>query len=170
MEDIRTLAQPAQVGKFYSVPHIKIKAGHKYYSLAYYGLWMPILGDIHEDPEISNDLGAHVHPDWRFVPHRVICRLGERVKPNIVITSTDIEIKSPVMKRRKMLREFTFPDILCKVLEPIYVGKNSGCAKCPHRGISLGSQAPDGDGCVICPGHGLKVVLKTGEVVKRGRN
>ncbi|RYG96455.1 MAG: hypothetical protein EON58_12050, partial [Alphaproteobacteria bacterium] len=37
---------------------------------------------------------------------------------------------------------------------------------CPHKGISLAS-VPVIDGCIDCPGHGLRFDAKTGEIVSR---
>ncbi len=169
MEDIRELTEPAQIGGFYWVPCIKAK---KYSDktlrilLAYQGMWMPVVGGFHEDPEISPKLGLHIHPDWRFVPDRVLERF---VYPHegVIMHSRDMEDMTLVLKRRKMQRTFIFPSNLCQVLEPVYVGKESGCAVCPHRGVSLAGLNPDAEGNVICPGHGLKVRQATGLVVRR---
>ncbi len=173
LQDIRELTKTAEVGRFYLVPCIKVKEYPQYhpgYSLTYRGLWMPVVGNIHEDPELKKSLGAHIHPDWRFVPSVVVKRLDPlergRFAP-VVIANQDIESSTLVLRRRKMLREFTFPSNVVGILEPIYVGKQSGCATCPHRGVSLAGLKPDEEGNVICPGHGLKANQQTGLVVKR---
>ncbi len=38
---------------------------------------------------------------------------------------------------------------------------------CPHRGFPLASLSVDADGCVTCPGHGLRWSLRSGELVSR---
>ena len=35
---------------------------------------------------------------------------------------------------------------------------------CPHRGVPLDGIAPDAEGCVTCPGHGLRWHLETGRL------
>jgi hypothetical protein len=169
MEDIRELTEPAQIGVFYWVPCVKVR---KYPNetirrlLPYQGMWMPVVGGFHEDPEISSKFGLHIHPDWRFVSNTVLKRF---LYPHegVIIHSRDMEDMTLVLKRRKMQRFFTFPSNVCQILEPIYLGKESGCSVCPHRGVSLAGLSPDAEGNVICPGHGLKVRQATGLVVRR---
>jgi hypothetical protein len=174
LQDIRELSGTAEVGAFYLVPCVKVKDEHPlgvpHLKLAYQGLWMPVLEGVHEDPELKTP-ESHIHPDWRFIPEAVIKRLDLQLRrgyAGAVISDRDIESPVPILKRRKMLRAFTMPDGACHALEPIYVGKKSGCFTCPHRGVSLAGLKPDEQGNVICPGHGLKVNQRTGLVVRRG--
>jgi hypothetical protein len=176
LQDIRELNGTAEIGAFYLVPCVKIKDEHPLgipnLKLAYQGLWMPVVGGIHEDPELKT-AEAHIHPDWRFVPETVIKRLNRVMRQQhaaAIIAERDIENPTLILKRRKKFREFTFPhvDQVCEILEPIYVNKQTGCATCPHRGVSLAGLKPDERGNVICPGHGLKVHQQTGLVVRRG--
>lgn len=63
----------------------------------------------------------------------------------------------------------TYPNKVTSKLEEVCAGKriNAKNPICPHRGISLASFPVDDDGCVTCPGHGLKWNLTTGEMVSR---
>ncbi|RYZ92132.1 MAG: hypothetical protein EOP06_05170 [Proteobacteria bacterium] len=38
---------------------------------------------------------------------------------------------------------------------------------CPHRGVFLGNQPIDSNGCVICPAHGAMWNMITGDLVSR---
>lgn len=170
LQDVRTVNEALEIGKSYLVPCVKAKDFIGIYTLAYSGLWLPIIGTLHDDPQIALSIPLHYHPDWRFVPEEVIIKLDRSRYGDfktVVISKGEIEILEPVLQQREMLRHFEFPSDLIKELEPLYLGKKTGCRICPHRQVSLAGLTPRNDGTVICPGHGLRVIQATGEVVPR---
>jgi len=81
--------------------------------------------------------------------------------------------RKPELKRRKCLREMPdfppTPDHRWPILE---LHQSRTCNKlkpgnvCPHRGTDL-TPFEKPDGTAICPGHGLRWNLKTGELMPR---
>ncbi len=71
-------------------------------------------------------------------------------------------------RRRKCYRNnICFPERFCPILEPEFAQCRLTKGKCPHKNIPLVGLEPDSDGNVICPGHGLKWNLATGQLVSR---
>lgn len=84
----------------------------------------------------------------------------------------------PVLrKRRCIVADVGFPDArpvnpAWRVFHAAYLGRKcrrdgEGHLICPHKGARLGSLAPDRNGLVICPLHGLMIDVVNGHVVKR---
>lgn len=166
----------AEIGKYYKVPCPHIPQ-------SYCGsTWVPVLGPKHSDLEI-NFTQQHFHIDWRFATERLI--FGRQFPHAQVITCNGevgnfaMEIYGePVLKRRKCRRGMPdFPSIeTCakQRARNFFVqfenAKIAECAKlidghtCPHKGIDLRPfEKPDGT--AICPGHGLKFNMRTGEIM-----
>jgi len=86
----------------------------------------------------------------------------------------------PILKRRKCYREMPdFPGPVerrlqgfCRSFGPLLEDTYQGCQLkldnpiCPHRGFRLAG-LPQKDGLVVCPGHGLRWDLRTGQMRRR---
>jgi hypothetical protein len=178
------LTERPEIGRFYQVPCIQAysdvwtagKRGH---------VWVPVVGPPHIDAELDFD-AQHYHPDWRFVPLRLIWILWgrdlrwERAKYRRKDLDSELALfknvisawkGEPELHRRKCLRltEWPFHSGFHEKVEHACAGLRlkPGTLICPHRGVPLHGCPVDADGCVICPGHGAKWRLETGELVSR---
>lgn len=157
------------------VPCIKV--------LYYSGLsdWVPILLPKHTDVELGITR-EHYHIDWRFVgkwrfEHIINCRkqIGDPdgVHMGFILgeEATTEAFDKPVMKRMQCKRQHgVFPNLanVPQQVEKSCVGKTlKDNMICPHRGIDLSGLEPDNEGNIVCPGHGLKFNLQSGEIVHR---
>lgn len=173
------LSGVAVIGTYYAVPCMFVEPGRcRLASFIPSSGWLPVLGPQHEDAEHLNFPHQHYHIDWRFVPERNFARSSSRwsSRSAMVLTSTSERLKlhgSPVLKRRKCLREMpTFPESPGPRWAALERAQFERCSKlkpgniCPHRGIDLTPFAM-ADGTAICPGHGLRWNLKTGDLMAR---
>lgn len=165
MIKIDEIKSPPIVGKFYLVPCVQLPDEVRGFNA---GEWVPIVGGLHHDQEIGTD-ELHYHQDWRFSniedtsPSEVIgvsYYFGEASFP-----SPDTEIK---YFRKKCRRESDtrFRDYAWEItdqLEQLLENAKMDKLTCPHRGANLAS-VPIKDGCVVCPLHGLKWSVTTGEL------
>lgn len=167
----------AQVGEWHRVRCIRIPEGWH----AREAQWWPVLGAPHRDPEIGADW-IHIHVDWRFVKPKLYeraIRSTLSLKPHGQVVNTPFEMcgGKPVfaLRRRKCWREMPdFPARPAKfaLLEEAHAQR---CARlvngthCPHRGIDLRPFAKP-DGTAVCPGHGLRWDLRTGELLRHHRD
>ncbi|MBD2099232.1 Rieske 2Fe-2S domain-containing protein [Trichocoleus sp. FACHB-591] len=154
------------VGAFYDVPCLVCDRT---------GSWVPILGDLHSDPEIGISI-MHWHPDARFLSKlqiRLLFRLEDvaSVLP-LVVNRDDIPdstVQRRVLKCFRQMPEFpvtprTKP--FTQGLEKIFSDRKLECLSCPHRHFNL-ADVPVVEDQVTCPGHGLRWNVKTGALVKR---
>lgn len=91
-------------------------------------------------------------------------------------------LPAPVLrKRRCIVADVGFPGRADEGVHPQFdrfhaayegrrCGRNAdGQLVCPHKGAALGSLAPDRNGIVTCPLHGLAIDTRNGVVVRRPR-
>lgn len=189
-----TLCGPAEVGKFYMVPCIKLlreqRAGFfaGFHPAADRSGWIPVIGPEHEDRELLKFKAMHFHVDVRFLS---VASLDKFYTPFRSHPAEQQAMTLPVstwsdghggypplkferaMKRRQCKREMPdFPPVVSRdkrwcALENAYKGcKLKPGNICPHRGIDL-TPFIKPDGTVICPGHGLRWNTATGELLPR---
>lgn len=176
-----------QVGEFYEVPCMYVQP-HLLTSWCPSDGWVPILGPKHRDAEHLEFPVEHYHVDWRFIPARAFANARTDKQPpgyelrHILSGTHEPEVLrgEPQLKRRLCKREMpAFPAAqgiremrrgawvaledayACKKLKPGGI--------CPHRGFDL-KQFAQPDGTAICPGHGLRWNLSTGDLVRRHRS
>lgn len=176
-----TLA-PCVVGQYYTIPTLFITESTTKYSNWKHGDWLPVMGPLHEDAEIIGFHFHHYHIDWRFVSARIWNRTRSRRNDSksgdriILATVISPEISGvqfagdPAPRRMRCNREM--PDFPSEKapwfprLEAAYATRKlPACRTCPHRGLPLANLPPKPDGTVICPGHGLRWRLNTGDLV-----
>jgi Rieske 2Fe-2S protein len=171
-----------EVGKHYLVLCVQHRLSEQ---------WIPVVGVPHDDKEYIGVPDVHYHHDVRFMSESRIEELSntqvERptgaayAMVRIVLTAN--LVGKPVYKRRKCRRTMpSFPtELRCKhnplfpsraqwfpELEAAYKDTTlSSCLRCPHRGMSLKNLPKDGQGNVVCNGHGLKWNADTGKLVSR---
>lgn len=134
--------------------------------------WLPVIGSHHHDKEIGIYF-EHYHKDLRFLPSWDFSygkpkafEFGRSLPP------ARIELKKLLCLRempRFDRRHFPHPQAReqFRKLDTIYAGRSVLCGKCPHKGMPLESIPKDKSGHVICNGHGLKIDMNKGVVVKR---
>lgn len=165
-----------EVGKFYRVPCLLVEGGFD-------GLdWVPVIGPKHADAELGVDF-EHFHIDWRFVPERFFFHSNHvRGTPHGRIISTDLPWSS---FRQGIFGSLVLKQMKCKRLMPVFpkapaerlwsameISQQARCNKlkdghtCPHRNIDL-RPFEKADGTAICPGHGLRWNMRTGEMILR---
>jgi hypothetical protein len=173
-----------EVGRYYMVPCIATTPEARAW-FALPGGWVPVMGPKHEDAEHLEFPEQHYHIDWRFV-HNYSFRIasGRHGFPHSqVLTSTHgkRELKgTPVMRKARCLRVMPDFPLVAKVITARDAGRwdrleraqFTRCSKlkpgnvCPHRGIDL-TPFEQPDGTAICPGHGLRWNLRTGDLMPR---
>lgn len=174
------MREPPVVGRFYMVPTV-------HYYLHGLTTYWPVLGPIHDDAEDLDFPHLHFHLDGRFLSKRMRSSLRNyrRLEDDTLLNGTVlIEVREeyrkqygelprqPVLRRRKC-RRADIPytaEAREKILEsrgnkievrhgfpaePIRL--RDGRILCPHRKVDLSTFAPDADGLVTCPLHGLRV-------------
>lgn len=167
------LREPPVVGRYYMVPVIE------YNHHGRRDLW-PTLGPLHHDRGEVNFPHLHFHVDARFLTARQasllagkggflisrsaeanvaiypLCRHGEPVPPRPQLIKRKCRVSgwqySPPSRPAWMDK---FDARYGKVAEPVRI--KGGRLLCPHRKVDLSSFAPDADGIVTCPLHGLRV-------------
>jgi hypothetical protein len=171
MQKVSELTSEPEIGKFYLVPCVPTDDGE----------WWPVIGPKHEDLEHIGFPVEHYHYDLRFFS-------GDQLKATMLGLPSPMMRKSddyalmavahsgkcgkPIDKYRKCQRPM--PDFPVKFvqawfpkLEAAYKSvKLSSCLKCPHRGLPLKGLSVK-DALVVCPGHGLRWNVQTGEMVSR---
>lgn len=143
--------------------------------------WMPVIGPKHTDAEHLEFPFEHFHIDWRFVVERQLERVYGAPHSQVITSATGLfDVSGPVELKVRTCRRVmpTFPApprrytatwrrwqhleraqaFTCNKLKPGGI--------CPHRGIDLTPFAQP-DGTAICPGHGLRWNLATGELMPR---
>lgn len=182
-----------QVGKFYSVPHIKNAAGE----------FIPINSHLHEDKKIINFPLKHWHVDWRFLSNEIYeyetsnC-INSFIEGKTILClhhESEIGVWLPrwvtssiqvVYLKRKCKRSYSagnfFQENPGRVRNTNWVGelaktfchsklkKVGGKLICPHKGIVIDESCKDLDGNYVCPGHLLKFNPETLQVVQHTIN
>lgn len=166
-------AGPYLIGQSYIIPLVR-------------GRWhwitrnWPIFTPLHEDSKFLNFPHQHYHIDHRFVPApvmRYVMRIWEHKSPNYYKSGYSPFTISPLMqnlgeikyRRAQCLREWpTFPYAKSKLFNDLQNNYANAKLKdghiCPHKGVDLSTFAPDADGCVTCPAHGLRWNMSTGKL------
>ena len=117
----------------------------------------------------DHPLFGKVHPGWAMVLNRPLLlswRMNHPVKdPQI----EDLGTRSLVMRRHlpRSLEEIYRNTPWMLWLEEEYEGSHLKGMTCPHRGADLSGIKPDEKGHCICPLHGLRFNLHTGELARR---
>lgn len=164
--------EPYVIGKRYLVPMVM---------WSYRGepeRWWPVLGSFHNDVEDIGVSDWHFHIDYRFLSRKHL-RIGRDTDfrgssipfayRNIMTFEEKPETSIKWRKCRRLYPErYPVPEVRwMAALQQRYEGKQlTDDMKCPHRGASLVGLAPDADGCVACPLHGLKWNCETKRLVK----
>lgn len=173
-----------EVGQFYRVPCIYVPQEHHTAWMPDDG-WVPTLGPKHSDAEHLEFPWDHFHVDWRFIGDQQMrhAEFWNGFAHGNIVSSVDGRqvIKSqPVLKRRKCRRVMPeFPvigesrhSLSRRKWQALEQAQFAGCNKlkpgniCPHRGIDL-TPFRQPDGTAVCPGHGLRWNLDTGELMHR---
>lgn len=158
------------IGKMYSVPCVENPPWKNA------GRWLPILGPLHEDAEIVKFEYRHYHIDWRFVSKSFFTTstwglpprspLGRVLSPDL-IPGFAYQIINRRMKCKRTMPEFPVTAPWLSELEQEFESARLGPNLiCPHRGMPING-CPIKDGNVVCPGHGLRWNIETGELDKR---
>jgi len=169
IQKVTELTSEPIVGKFYLVPCIYVD-----------GQLVPIIGQPHADPELGIDI-VHYHHDTRFgelddflIGTSVQIAATRFPKEEVaigVVTPQSWADASPKLQKLQCRRSMIeFPDRDRKKYEIFhkkYVGQSVKCGRCPHRNMPLESLPQDGQGNVICSGHGLKIDMNKKIVVER---
>jgi hypothetical protein len=177
------LREPPVVGRFYVVPVIEgFPWGNKVAD------W-PVLGPMHEDAEFFKFPRLHYHIDIRFIGMRLFrwavrqlprTRASGDLEYDLALTAsamplnrTDKELPSgrPTLQRRRCIRSsYTspmgdqLPDAVLAMQKRYGVPapaicKRDGRKLCPHRKVDLSQFPADENGIVVCPIHGLPVLV-----------
>lgn len=180
------LVEPVEVGRYYQVPSIRIDdnySGHSYRLLNCMS-WVPVWPQLHDDADIGFP-DQHYHVDWRFVSDEDIrcvtvtaygshfrnASIEVMLAQAILLVIVRESVKAgPVDRLQRCHRDqLTWPSHhrAPERLEPKYKNAKLKCGRCPHWGFDLNSVAPDANGIIQCPGHGLCFRADTGQVVVR---
>jgi Rieske [2Fe-2S] domain len=164
MLKIDELITPPTPSKYYLVPCVKIPLTVEGFRR---GEWVPIIGSLHQDAEIGADFD-HYHYDRRFckdqIPPDAVIALISGGKHFFPKQTTEIIYHA---KKCHWSKDISFRNYMPKVvdrLEQLQTGQMQNLI-CPHRGASLAS-IEQHHGCVVCPLHGLKWKIETGELVR----
>jgi len=182
----------AKVGRTYPVPCLFIVPEYRTKWIPEDG-WVPVIGPKHRDPEHLEFRVDHYHVDWRFVPaksYRVARNVSALKAPHPLVITADREFQrvvgEPEVRRIRCRREMPdFPALVndgsqqadwhrltVRRFARLEIAQAFTCNKlkpgnvCPHRGIDL-TPFEQPDGTAICPGHGLRWNLRTGELMPR---
>lgn len=199
MQRIDRMSEPPEVGRFYLVPTVRYP---------YFGRirdW-PVMGVLHHDQEHFNFPWPHYHVDPRFInatdfafierqrhlgytvdvllAGNPLCHFSGGYRPwrrdvslEEARAETD-EHPSPVLRRRRMHRPWTYPRSQIdghstgkiRSLWEAYAGQRAKRGRhgfiCPHRNYPLGTARADENGILVCPLHGLRICGRTGLVEK----
>lgn len=173
LQHVSELHTEPVVGTRYRVPCIWAHRGWD-------ASWWPILGPQHADPDLGVDM-EHFHYDWRFIPADLIeatfspaaAKDPSRAMGQVV-TDWSGAVQLRVLECVRPMPQFPAlrpieGDLIpwLGALESRYVTARLKCRTCPHRGMPLDGLPADEQGRVICPGHGLRWDLATGELAPR---
>lgn len=185
------LSEPCQIGRFYTVPAVRMLCHELIYSSGVKfkrGERIPIIGPEHEDAEIVGFPHQHWHIDWRFVNGRIwdrVLRVTAFVAENNPAWGNGRVFGIPLMRRWNNRVQTGDPEPMrmkCQRAMPVYpsdvaflpalekayadhrLGK---CRVCPHQRVPLGNLPVEADGSLTCPAHGLRWNATTGALMPR---
>ena len=140
---------------------------------------VPVIGPMHSDKDFIGADFEHFHIDWRFVEDVMAPYLrGFEYSPHGHVIRGQQLLEGPYLKPlyRSMKCVRLMPDFPAFKNEygwaALERAQRRTCNKlkpgniCPHRGIDL-TPFEQPDGTAICPGHGLRWNLRTGEMIPR---
>jgi hypothetical protein len=158
LERVDRLTAPPVVGRFYLVPCVRGEWNSKV-------AWWPVAGGIHNDAEFFAFKEDHYHLDPRFMTDADLDRGDPEKHPLSWRPALGPLAETPTLLRRKckragvMYRHGHRPE--AQGLRATFAGRT--CARnaqgliCPHRHYGLGSIAPNENGIITCPLHGLMI-------------
>ena len=164
------------IGRFYLVPVVRAAWPGRM------GENWPVLLPRHSDVEIIGFDITHYHYDPRFIRQRQWKFIAARAKfsaghdtARFVIADDDNSAGPPVWTRLKCQRampdrrQYIYPAVSWfQPLEDAYAdARLKPNMVCPHKGVCLKSMAVV-DGVVVCPAHGLRWRVDTGELMPSG--
>lgn len=163
-----TEAQQVVIGKHYLVPCVQARTD---WGTGYE--WTAVIGPKHEDQAIIGFPHEHWHHDIRFTSSSMLYHFSKNHlgSPLISVVMVGMQHDQRVQWMRKQCRR-EMPDFpvapFLHDLERAYAGARlkPDCRTCPHRGLPLGN-LPVRNGVVVCNGHGLAFVVKTGALHRR---
>ena len=183
-----------ELGKTYEVPCLWLNWPHTRWSFGllktkYKPSWWPILGTWHIDRELGN-APHHYHFDVRFLTDDQMGIIAKQLKQSIGSSDDADPIQEAVFyyvaTDGHLMDDQEEPQMVsmeCKRLWNPYVPGIPWLEKleemefelklkndvCPHRGTDLSTYVADGDGCTICPLHGLKWHRESGKLVRQSK-
>lgn len=179
LQRVTELTAPPVVGRWYLVPTVRF--GY----LSEFARDWPVFLPKHEDARFFAFDDQHYHVDPRFLAKSLMALLGCDIEDSLQQSQraplaktlygrwSVAELPAPVWRRR-----------LCQLPEAVYqFGHNERVNKlrdhfagqhcksnrhgwvCPHQNWPMGSLAPDEEGVLTCPLHGLRVRASDGLVL-----
>lgn len=175
------LREPPVVGRFYMVPVVR-----NFSYCGKTDIW-PVLGPLHQDAEFFAFKDVHYHVDIRFLTRRqeqALVAFGNsfggrgafyRNKSTAFMAASfplanmyqALPKGRPRLARRRCRStEWSYPLGFRPEIQRVReaygdpagpIRKPDGRLLCPHRKVDLSTFAPDADGIVTCPLHGLRV-------------
>lgn len=172
LQKITDLTGPPEIGRYYLVPAIWSHVSK---------IWMPILGNHHNDKDHFEVSVDHYHNDLRFSSDRLIRSLWGAPEHHVIATEHNsinpfshhvyedkIELRR--MKCKRDFPDFGFPG-KTRLWNKFHDAFKGTCLKngkiCPHKGYDVSQVKPDKNGNIVCPLHGLSFNIKTGKNVPR---
>lgn len=179
IDRVDALDGPPVVGRYYLVRAIFTdRGGHRERPL-----WWPIIGTEHTDVEFFNFVRPHYHIDVRFLTAAHL-RRASWIADNARADFLARPLQRWHAERGGSFRPLPPPEIRrmrCAVaaVDYPYAGMKAVVALnkslsgqraisskrgwvCPHRKVALATVAPDANGIITCPLHGLRIHAKTG--------
>ena len=181
IQRIDDMDTPPVVGRFYLVRH----ATSSWPNVPWSGVPLPILGGAHTDIEIAPNVGRHYHYDMRFFDRKLFrtafgCDANRtlwwathtnlrREMGSILDAEFVVKVEHIRVKCVRLTPEFPAAAKFAAKVEGLFGNLRMDPEKrvCPHRGMDLRTVEVGHDGCLTCPGHGLKWNATTGEMVSR---
>jgi len=166
---IDEITTPPVIGKYYWVPTVNYPWFDKLYE------W-PVLLPRHEDGKILGFKTWHYHVDGRFLSarhwrwlagksrHYRGSRTVEQILNGCPLNNSDFPNHPPVqncVRRCARIPEYglaqtAIPERVRAAMPNVPAHRCQDRLICPHKGIDLTTIAPDADGNITCPGHGLR--------------
>jgi hypothetical protein len=177
------LDHPPEIGRFYLVPTIR-------YPLCHVVADWPVLGVKHADAEHFRFPHDHYHIDTRFMTCGLLRKLRKRDRKEVLPgqasrlalcwrdSTGGLEFSTlphpPVEYRRLKcvtpVIAYPFggvPQVLAfrEALADVSLLDTKHGPVCPHRGFRMGAIAPDENGVLTCPLHGLQFCARSGKAI-----
>lgn len=187
---ITRLASAPRIGRWYRVPAIRMDRrswGSEPRSRLADALWWPVTGTRHTDEDHFQFPYPHYHLDVRFLTRQHLRQIDSRgIAPALTYARAqpltvpgDVrqhvpasDILRPRLVRMRCARDWpAFPRQFAQSkqiasLAEEFAGRQARRSSagwvCPHRAYPLGQVAPDTEGVITCPLHGLRIDATTG--------